>query len=98
MPQWETILDKSSHISPVKINTPKNHSTDRLEILFKSKIDPQLFQPSLSDSIDYFFIAKTTSRSTMKATENKIKPTTTSKVSFSFEVFRSNTAFLLTLL
>jgi hypothetical protein len=37
MPQWETILDKSSHISPVKINTPKNHSTDRLEMLFKSK-------------------------------------------------------------
>ncbi|KAL9551719.1 hypothetical protein MBANPS3_004121 [Mucor bainieri] len=37
MPQWETILDKSSHVSPVKINPPKNHSTERLEILMKSK-------------------------------------------------------------
>ncbi|KAK4519022.1 adenine phosphoribosyltransferase [Mucor velutinosus] len=37
MSQWETILDKSSHISPVKINPPKNHSTERLEILMKSK-------------------------------------------------------------
>ncbi|KAI8646200.1 hypothetical protein BD408DRAFT_410369 [Parasitella parasitica] len=36
MPQWETILDESSHISPVKINPPKNHSTERLEILIKN--------------------------------------------------------------
>ncbi|KAI8065383.1 uncharacterized protein B0P05DRAFT_589957 [Gilbertella persicaria] len=36
MTEWETILNKSSHTSPVKIRSPKNHSAERVDQYLKA--------------------------------------------------------------
>jgi hypothetical protein len=35
MTEWETIFDKSSHISPVKLVPPKNYSVERGDGIFE---------------------------------------------------------------
>lgn len=43
MSQWETIRDRSSHISPARLSSPKNHSTKRGKDIFDGKFCPFFF-------------------------------------------------------
>lgn len=39
MTQWETIHDRSSHISPVRLVQTKNYSTERGNGIFEGKLE-----------------------------------------------------------